>query len=96
MFNTTYICLLQWFLIDISDKFNFIAYADDTTLTSPLVTFTRGVNCNIDIISSEMNKEIKKITDWLVVKKIPKMHLKLNLWFFIIIKRSLLIKMSRN
>ena len=46
----------------IGDKFNF-AYADDTTLTSPLSTFTRGVNGNIDAISSEMNKEIKKITD---------------------------------
>ena len=54
----------------ISDKFNFIAYADDTTLTSPLLTFTRGVNCNIDTISSKMNKEIKKITDWLAVNKL--------------------------
>ena len=54
----------------ISDKFNFIAYADDTTLTSPLLTFTRGVNYNIDTISSEMNKEIKKITDWLAVNKL--------------------------
>ena len=54
----------------ISDKFNFIAYADDTTLTSPLLTFTRGVNCHIDTISSEMNKEIKKITDWLAVNKL--------------------------
>ena len=71
MFNTTYLCLLQWFLIDISDKFIFIAYADDTTLTSLLVTFTRSVYCNIDTISSEMNKEIKKITDRLVVKNIP-------------------------
>ena len=40
----------------ISDKFNFIAYGDDTTLTSPLLAFTHGVNCNIDAISSEMNK----------------------------------------
>ena len=40
----------------ISDKFNFIANVDDTTLTSPLLTFTRGgVNGNIDTISSEMN-----------------------------------------
>ena len=54
----------------ISDQSNFIAYADDTTLTSPLLTFTRGVNCNIDTISSEMNKEIKKITDWLAVNKL--------------------------
>ena len=54
----------------ISDKFNFIAYADDTTLTSPLLTFTRGVNCNIDTISSEMNREIKKITDWSAVNKL--------------------------
>ena len=54
----------------ISDKFNFIAYADDTTLTRLLLTFTRGVNCNIDRISAEMNKEIKKITDWLAVNKL--------------------------
>ena len=49
----------------ISDKFSFIAYADDTTLTSTLIAFTRGDNGNIDTISSEINKEMKKITDWL-------------------------------
>ena len=54
----------------ISDKFNCIAYADDTTLTSALSTFTSGVNCNIDTISSEMNQEIKKITDWLAINKL--------------------------
>ena len=42
----------------ISDKLNFIDYADNTTLTSPLLAFTRGVNGSINTISSEMNKEI--------------------------------------
>ena len=54
----------------ISDKFNFIAYADDTTVSSPLLTLTRGANGNIDKTSSEMNKGIKKITDWLAVNKL--------------------------
>ena len=54
----------------ISDKLNFIAYADDTTLTSPLLTSTRGVDGNIDTISSEMNKEIKKTTDWFAANKL--------------------------
>ena len=52
----------------IRDKFNFIAYADDTTLIISLLTFTRGVNCNIDTISSEMIKKNWK-DNWLVSGK---------------------------
>ena len=54
----------------ISDKLNFIAHADDITLTSPLLTSTCGVDGNIDTISSEMNKEIKKTTDWFAANKL--------------------------
>ena len=37
-----------------------ISYTDDTNLSSPLLAFTIGANCNIDAISYDINKETKK------------------------------------
>ena len=36
----------------VSDNLNFILYADDTTLSSPMCSFIRGCDCNIDIAST--------------------------------------------
>ena len=61
----------------VSDNLNFILYADDTTLSSPMCSFTRG---NIDIVSTFINSELNKIADWLAVNK--QCTKKLNLWYF--------------
>ena len=54
----------------VSDNLNFILYADDTTLISPMCSFTRGCNCNIELISTLINSELNKIADWLAVNKL--------------------------
>ena len=45
----------------VSDNLNFILYADDTTLSSPMCSFTRGCNGNIEQISTLINSELNKI-----------------------------------
>ena len=52
-------------LLIASDLFNFITYADDTTLTSTLVVFNRPGDLNNNI-----NEELNKICDWLNVNKL--------------------------
>ena len=54
----------------VSDNLNFIVYADDTTLSSPMCSFTRGCNGNIELISTSINSELNKIADWLAVNKL--------------------------
>ena len=54
----------------VSDNLNFILYADDTTLCSPMCSFTRGCNGKIDIVSTLINSELNKIADWLAVNKL--------------------------
>ena len=48
-----------------SDLFNFITYADNTTLTSTLDVFNRPGDLNNNI-----NEELNKICDWLNVNKL--------------------------
>ena len=45
----------------VSNEFTFITYADDTTLTAPMVCFVSGSNYNIHSISQGINSEIRKI-----------------------------------
>ena len=54
----------------VSDNLNFILYADDTTLSSPMCSFTRRCNGNIEQISTSINSELNKITDWLAINKL--------------------------
>ena len=54
----------------VSDKLNFILYADDTTLTGPLCSFTHGAHNDVSHISSQINSELLKISDWLTVNKL--------------------------
>ena len=54
----------------VSDNLNFILYADDTTLTSPLCSFTYGGHQDINRMSTLINSEITKISDWLSVNKL--------------------------
>ena len=54
----------------VSDNLNFILYADDTTLSSLMCSFTRGCDGNIVIVSTLINSELNKIADWLAVNKL--------------------------
>ena len=54
----------------VSDNLNFILYTDDTTLSSPMYSFTRGCNGSIELISTLMNSELNKIADWLAVNNL--------------------------
>ena len=53
----------------VSNKLNFILYADDTTLTSPLCSFTHDAQNDVSHVSSQINSELLKISDWLKVNK---------------------------
>ena len=48
---------------NVSNKLNFILYADDTTLTSPLCSFTHGAQNDVNHVSSQINSESMKISD---------------------------------
>ena len=51
-----------------SEKFKFVMYADDTTLTSTLETFsTYELNGNI---ASSINIELIKISEWLELNRL--------------------------
>ena len=54
----------------VSNELNFILYADDTTLTSPLCSFTHGAQNDVSHVSSQINSELLKISDWLKVNKL--------------------------
>ena len=54
----------------VSNNLNFIFYADDTTLTSPLCSFTYGGYHDINSVSTLINSEITKISEWLSVNKL--------------------------
>ena len=53
----------------VSSKFYFILHADDTTMISSMCTFTsdRRYNASID---ANINRELSKISDWLIVNKV--------------------------
>ena len=54
----------------VSERLNFILYADDTTLTSTLCTFTQEVNHDVNYMSYLFNWEPSKVSDWLAVNKL--------------------------
>ena len=54
----------------VSDKFSFISYADDTTLISPLCSFSHCSHNDINYVSTMINLELTKISDWLAVNKL--------------------------
>ena len=55
---------------NVTDKFHFVLYADDTSLVEPLGTFNSDFRNNSPIISESINKELKLITDWLSLNKL--------------------------
>ena len=70
----------------VSNKLNFILYADDTTLTSPLCSFTHGAQNDVSHVSSQINSELLNIFDWLKVNKLSLNVDKTKYMIFTIIK----------
>ena len=56
-------------IANVTDKFHFTVYADDTSLVEPLCTFTTETNENSKT-SDAINSELKLITDWLCLNKL--------------------------
>ena len=56
-------------IANVTNKFHFTLYADDTSLVEPICTFTTGTNGNSDT-SHAINSELSLITDWLCLNKL--------------------------
>ena len=54
----------------VSDTFSLILYADDTTLISLLCSFSQCSHNDMNYISTMINLELNKISDWLAVNKL--------------------------
>ena len=54
----------------VTDKFNFILYADDTSLVEPLCTFNFPLENNIAKLSESINQELDAVTEWLALNKL--------------------------
>ena len=57
-------------IAQVTDKFYFTIYADDTTLIAPICTFSVNDKHDFDTISLNINAELKLITDWLALNKL--------------------------
>ncbi len=55
-------------IANVSNLFNFIIYADDTTLSATIEVFLN--NINNDDVESKINSEIACINDWLKCNKL--------------------------
>ena len=53
-----------------SQKFNLISYADDTTLTFPLCSFTHCDDFTTDSVSDDINQELTAISNWLSINRL--------------------------
>ena len=54
---------------EVTNKFHFTLYADDTSLIEPICTFTTDLK-NYTEASNTINQELKLITDWLCLNKL--------------------------
>ena len=54
----------------VSNKLNFILYADDTTLSSPICSFVHELEYDVHSIANAINAELERISDWLAVNKL--------------------------
>ena len=80
----------------VSDNLNFILYADDTTLTSPLCSFTYGGHHDINRVSTLINSEITKVSEWLSVNKLSLNANKTKFMILTTTKKSWLIVIFHN
>ena len=56
-------------IANVTNKFHFTLYADDTSLIEPICTFTSDLN-NTAEARNAINKELNLITDWLCLNKL--------------------------
>ena len=56
-------------IAEVTNKFHFTLYADDTSLVEPICTFTSDLK-NVNQATTEINKELTLITDWLCLNKL--------------------------
>ena len=56
-------------IANVSEKFHFTLYADDTSLIEPICTFTSDLK-NTTEATEAINAELKLITDWLRLNKL--------------------------
>ena len=75
------------YIHNVSQQFTFILYADDTTLISPLCSFIHSSQSDMDYVSTMINMELSKISDWLPVNKLSLNTAKLRSCCFITIKK---------
>ena len=54
----------------VSANLKFILYTDDTTIASPSCSFIHGGNDDIGIVTTLINLELHKISDWLAINKL--------------------------
>ena len=54
----------------VTNKFHFTIYADDTTLLEPLCTFPQNNEQNSNLLSRDINNELKAIVEWLALNKL--------------------------
>ena len=54
----------------VSNNLNFILYANDTTLSSQVCSFTSQYNGNIELVNILINSELNKIAAWLAINKL--------------------------
>jgi len=57
-------------LPNVSSKFNFIIYADDTSLYSTFETFDENHDGDMNTISQNINNEISNVSDWMNANKL--------------------------
>ena len=57
-------------IAQVTDKFHFTIYADDTTLIAPMCSFSYNSTKDYHTISQNINKELQIITDWLALNKL--------------------------
>ena len=57
-------------LPEVSNKFKFIMYADDTSLFSTLEEFGYNENCNIEDVTNSINRELLSIVSWITSNKL--------------------------
>lgn len=55
---------------NVTDKFHFILYADDTSLVEPLCSFTIPLPENVPTLSQNINDELRLISEWLSLNKL--------------------------
>ena len=85
--------IFTYAIIESSTKFNFIMYADDTTLNSTLKSF--GDMTNLERLQHNISTEVNNVVRWLDLNKLRLNVLKTKYLLFHMRKRLSLIYLSQ-